>query len=172
MPSILLPLFPSFPPLPSTQSISLWVSDSEPWGVWQPVCHFITDLPLSSTPPTLFFPLLPLFSPLAHLLAVSRWPLLSLLPLFLTLSLFFPDLFFTPLISILYNWPLTLPDGSYLSPSLCVFLCLSPHMHVDECNALADIVTQTCSFIYKVSFYSQSEVELGKKILYTFICRN
>lgn len=90
-----------FPPLPSTQSISLWVSVSEPWGVWQAVCHFITDLPPSSPPPpTLFFSLLSLFSSLAHLLAVSPWPLLSPLPLFITLPLFLPDLFSPLLFSI------------------------------------------------------------------------
>ena len=52
----------------------------------------LTFLP-SSPPPTLFFPSLSLFSSLAHLLAVSRWPLPSPLLLFLTLQLFLPDLF-------------------------------------------------------------------------------
>lgn len=80
-------------PLPSTQSISLWVSVSELWEVWQHVCHFISDLP-----PTLFSILFP-FSSLAHLLAVFRCPLLCPIPLFLTLSLFLPDLLPPPLFS-------------------------------------------------------------------------
>lgn len=96
LPSGLHAIHPSPSPLPSHApgpSVCESVFQSRGESGSLSATSSLTFLPSSPPPPTLFFPSLSLFSSLAHLLTVSCWPLPSPLLLFLTLQLFFPDLF-------------------------------------------------------------------------------
>lgn len=145
VPSCLHFIHSSFPPsLPSNQSISWWVTVSEPRGVWQPVCHFITDLhPSSPPPPTL--PSSPLPSPLSlHLLICLLSPVeLSRLHKLFLLNLFLSSAVFPPL-------PLT----SAL-PRRCLHLFPAP-LYISSISMLVNVVRRPDQSLRLVQFYTKS----------------